>query len=140
MPTLVKSSLLILALSLGTSAFAQEPTPAPATQQSPAAAPVRQPNPNRQAKELSKKLGLTADQTAQIEPILADRDQRVQALNSNTSLDPKSMRKQRRAIMTDSEAKLNAILTPAQQQQWATLKAERKHGAEAPAPTAPVAF
>ncbi len=135
MQNLVKSSILILALGLGIAALAQEPAP----QQQPAAAPIRQPNPKHQAKELSKKLDLTADQTAQIEPVLADRDQRVQTLNSNTTLDLKSMRKQRRAIMTQSEAKLNAILTPAQQQQYAALKAERRHGAEASVPPAPAA-
>jgi len=128
MQNFVKTSLLILALGVTGGAFAQEPqTTAP-----PAAA--HQPNPNHQAKELSKKLGLSADQATQIEPILADRDQREQALMSNTALDPKSLHQQRRAIMADTDQKLNAILTPAQQQQYATLKAERHHG---PAPATP---
>ena len=135
MRNLIKSSLLILTLGVGTAAFAQAPEP----QSTPAAAPHHQPNPARQAKELSKKLGLTPDQTSQLTPILADRDQRMQALESNSSLDPKTMHQQRRAIMMDTDQKLNAILTPAQQQQYATLKAERRHrGPEAPAaPPAP---
>jgi hypothetical protein len=35
---------------------------------------------------MAKKLGLTADQQAKIEPILADRDQQVQSLRANTTL------------------------------------------------------
>jgi len=126
MRNFVKSTLLVVALGVAGAIFAQTPDQAPATQPPPAAVPQHQPNPNRQAKELSKRLGLTADQTAKLEPILADRDQKVAALTANTSLDPKSMRQQRRAIMLDTDQKLNAILTPDQQQQYAALKAKRK--------------
>jgi Spy/CpxP family protein refolding chaperone len=135
MRNLVPSSLLILALGLAAAAHAQDPQAPPQTP-APAAAPHHQPNPSHQARALSRKLGLTPDQTAQITPILADRDQRMQALESNTALDPKSMRQQRRAIMMDAEQKVNAVLTPAQQQQYATLKSERHHQGQ-PAPTPP---
>ena len=43
------------------------------------------------------------------------------------------MHKQRRAIMMDTEQKLNAVLTPAQQQQYATMKEQRRHGQAQPA-------
>ncbi len=132
MQHIVKSSLLFVALGLGAGTFAHAQQPQ--TIAPPAATPLHQPNPKHQAKELSKKLGLTAGQTAQIEPILADRDARIQTLAGNTSLDPKSMRQQRRAIVLDTEQKLNAVLTPAQQQQYAALKAERQHGKGTPAP------
>jgi len=141
MQNLVKSSLLILALGVGaaTTVRAQDPQTPPQNPAPAAATQRHQPNPAREAKALSKKLGLSADQTAQITPILAGRQQRMQALMSNTSLDPRSMHQQRRAIMTDSEQKLNAVLTPAQQQQFAAMRAERHHhGQEAPvAPPAP---
>jgi protein CpxP len=133
----VKSILLILALGVGSAAFAQAPDQSPQTP--PPAAHHRQPNPAHEAKALSKKLGLTADQTAQIEPILADRQQRMQALMSNTSLDPKSMHQQRRAIMTDSQQKLNAVLTPAQQQQFAALRASHRHAGQQPSSAPPAA-
>ena len=123
MRNLIKSSLLVLALGAGSAALAQTPDAQTST-------PPQQhaPNPQHQAKDLARRLGLSPDQTAQIEPILADRDQKVQALLSNTSLDRSAVRQQRRAIMTDTESKINAILTPAQQQQWATLRQERQHG------------
>jgi Spy/CpxP family protein refolding chaperone len=130
MHSFAKSSLLVLALGFGALSYAQEPQTAPAT---PPPA-THQANPAHELKHLSKELGLTPDQQSQIGPILADRQQRISALESNTALDPKSMHKQRHAIMLDSEQKINAVLTPAQQQQLATIKAERKHkGAAAPA-------
>ncbi len=52
----------------------------------------------------------------------------MQALTASNP-DPKTMRQQRRAIMMEEQAKIDAILTPAQQQQYATLRAERRqHG------------
>jgi Spy/CpxP family protein refolding chaperone len=129
MNPLIKSALITLTLCAATAAFGQT-TPDQAPPQAPPPMAHTQPNPAHQTKELAKKLGLTPDQTSQIEPILADRDQREQALMSNTTLDPKSLRQQRRAIMMDSEQKLNAILTPAQQQQFAALRQQRRnHGA-----------
>ncbi len=118
----IKSSLLLLALSFGGAALAhaQDPQTAPAAQ--------HQRNPEREAKMLSKRLGLSSDQTAQIEPILAAREQRVQTLMATPNLDHKTLHQQRRAIMEDTDGKLNAILTPAQQEQFAALKAKRRHG------------
>jgi Spy/CpxP family protein refolding chaperone len=130
MHTFVKSSLFALALGIGASAIAQTPSQTPEPQTT---APQHQPSPKRQAKELAKRLGLTADQTARIEPILADRDQRLQTLQTSTNLDQKTLRQQRRALMMDTDQKLNAVLTPAQQQQWAELKSERRHGKVEPA-------
>jgi Spy/CpxP family protein refolding chaperone len=133
----VKSSLLILALGVGSATFAQAPDQ---TQQTaPPAMHHHQPNPAREARMLAKKLGLTADQTAQITPILADRQQRMQALMSNTSLDPKSMHQQRRAIRMDTQQKLNAVLTPAQQQQLAALRAAHRHAGKQPTSAPPAA-
>src|SRR5579871_1637273 len=44
------------------------------------------PNPDRMAKHLGKKLGLSQDQVAQIKPVLEDRTQKMQALRADTSL------------------------------------------------------
>jgi Spy/CpxP family protein refolding chaperone len=125
MQNLVKSSLLVLALSMSSAAitYAQVPLVPPAP---PATAP-HQPNPEHEAKVLSKKLGLTPDQTAQIEPILADREQAIHTLTSTPVLAPTTVRKERREILAATDAKLNAVLSPAQQQEYAALKAERHH-------------
>ena len=83
------------------------------------------PNPQRETRMLTKRLGLSSDQAAQVEPILADRAQRMEALNS-TQGDPASVKEQRRAIMQDTKQKLDAVLTPAQQQEMAQM--HRGHG------------
>jgi Spy/CpxP family protein refolding chaperone len=127
----LKATLLTLALGLSGAGFAQASAQTSTQPAAPVAAPQHQPNPQHQAKELAKKLALTPDQTAQLEPILADRDQKVATLAANTTLDPKAQRQQRRAIMVDTEQKLNAILSPDQQQQYAALKAKRKEHAQA---------
>ncbi len=129
----LKSALITLTLCAATAAFGQTAGPDQTAPQTPVS--HKQRNPAHQTKELAKKLGLTPDQTSQIEPILADRDQREQALMANTTLDPKSLRQQRRAIMMDSEQKLNAILTPAQQQQFAALRQQRHHHGAPPPPS-----
>ena len=133
--------LLALVLLTSGAAFAQSPS-APDSAQTPAMHQHHPRDPARQARHLSKKLGLSSDQSAQLQPILADRDQKMQALATNTSLDPKSMHQQRRAIAQDADQKLSAILTPAQQQQYAAMKAAHHHGhkgADATQQTAPSA-
>ena len=92
-------------------------------------------NPQRETKMLTRRLGLSSDQAAQVEPILADRAQRMDALNSTQS-DPASMKQQRRTIMQDTKQKLDAVLTPAQQQEMAQMHhGHGRHGEGQP--TAP---
>jgi hypothetical protein len=78
---------LVLALS-GSLAFAQQPQTAPAATdaQAPMAAPHHAPNPQHEVKHLAKALNLTPDQVAKLEPILADRDQKLEAIRSNGQL------------------------------------------------------
>ena len=143
----MKTALLALTLLVAGAASAQAPAePAqnqvPQSQSQPQAWHAHKHHDAvHQAKHLSKELGLNADQQAQLTPILADRDQKMQALAANTSLDPKSMHQQRKAIAQDTDQKLSAILTPDQQQQYAAMKAAHHHGHgrhDAPA-TAPAA-
>ena len=135
----MKSALFALALLVATTAVAQAPAdPAPAQAQAMHA--HKHADAEHQAKHLTKKLGLSPDQAAQLQPILADRDQKMQALSANSSLDPKSMHQQRRAIASDTDQKLSAILTPDQQQQYAAMKAAHHHGrGRHDSPTAPPA-
>ncbi len=133
MKNLAPASLLLLSLSLGGAALAQDQTATP----QPAPQVMRHaPNPDRQTKALSKRLNLTPDQAAQVEPILADRDQKMQTLMANTSLDPKSMHQQRRAIKADTDQRLSAVLTETQRARYAQLEASRRgHGAPPAPPT-----
>ena len=115
----ILSTALAVALS-GAAAFAQQTLPA-APQDTPGAAMHHghhhHPNPQKQAEMISKKLNLSADQTAKLEPILADRDQKFQALMQNSSLTPEQRHEQMKAIHQSTEQQLSTVLTPDQLQQ-----------------------
>ena len=131
----ILSASLALALS-GTLVFAQQPDataiPTPAKTHHARSS-------QREATRLSKKLNLSSDQTAKLEPIFADRDQKIAALKSDTTITPMIAHKQMHAIRQQTWQQLAAILTPDQMQQ---LKS-RHHGHDAPtqtqAPTNPQA-
>lgn len=130
MNRLLLSTSLALALSNGlVFAQQQDTAPPPTTQRH---APTH--NPQREAAKLSKRLNLTSDQTAKLEPILADRDQKIAALKSGTTITPMIAKKQMQAIHQQTRQQLATILTPDQLQQ---MKARHNHGA--PAQTSPQA-
>ena len=141
----MKRTILPAALALvlaGSVAFAQQTqtTPAPDAQQ-PAATPHhhRHPSPERETARLTKKLNLTTDQAAKIEPILADRDQKMKDLWSNTALAPQDKHQQMRAIHENTQQQLDAVLTPDQVQQLKAMHhGHRGNGQEQP-PTPPPA-
>ena len=49
------------------------------------------PDPHKMALRMGRELNLSADQTAKLEPILAERQQKVQALRADTTLTPEQM-------------------------------------------------
>lgn len=123
MKRLLLSTALTLALT-GATAFAQQPT---TPQDVPAANASmhhrhHHPNPQRQAAMMSRHLNLTADQTAKLTPILAERDQKFHALMQDQSLTPAQRHEQFRAIHQSTQQQLASVLTPDQLQQ---LKASR---------------
>jgi Spy/CpxP family protein refolding chaperone len=126
----ILSTSLALALS-GVLAFAQQPDTAAA----PTIVKTRHHarNPQCEAAHLSKKLNLSSDQTAKLEPILADRDQKIAALKSDPTITQMIALKQMHAIHQQTRQQLATILTPDQIQQ---LKS-RHHGHAAPAQTQP---
>jgi protein CpxP len=126
----ILSTSLALALS-GTLAFAQQPDAAAAP--TPAKTHQHPRNPQREAANLSKRLNLSADQTAKLEPILANRDQKIAALKSDPTITSIIAQKQMQAIRQQTRQQFAAILTPDQMQQ---LKS-RHHGHDAPAQTPP---
>ena len=94
-------------------------------------------NPHREAMKMSQRLNLSADQTAKLEPILANRDQKLATLRSNTALSPQDMKSQMRSIHKETRQQLNAVLTPEQLQQLKTMR--RSHGAPPQTPNPAVA-
>jgi periplasmic protein CpxP/Spy len=98
--------------------------------------PARAADPHRQAARLSKELSLTADQAAKVEPILADRDQKIAALRANTTMAPADAKQQMRSIQQGAQQQLSNILTPQQFEQLKTIERSRagKGHAQSPAP------
>lgn len=124
----ILSTSLALALS-GSLVFAQQQDTTPIATKRHA----HTHNPQREAEKLSKKLNLSSDQTAKLEPIFADRDQKIAALNNDSTISPLVMKQQRKAIHQQTRQQLTAVLTPDQLQQ---LKSHH-HGNGAPAQTTP---
>lgn len=126
-PVLALGTILLTGVT-GNVLFAQDqrqPTSA-APQTAAPAQSGHTPNPQRQAKGMAKKLGLTPDQESKLEPILADRDQQLQSARADTTLAPKEKHAKLLGINQDSDAKIESILTDAQKQQYEQMKQERK--------------
>ncbi len=90
---------------------------------------------------LTTQLGLSADQQGQIKPILAAAHTQIQSIRGNTSLTPGQKYDQIKTTMDAARGQINGILTPAQQQQLASLKGKfgRHHGAGASPSPSPAA-
>ncbi len=119
-------SVLAVGLS-GNALLAQDQSASPpVSAQSPAPRPAHVPNPRHQAKKMAKELNLTPDQVSKIEPILADRDQQVQGLRSDTTLAPSDKKAKMHGIRQDSDSRIEAILTDTQKQQYEQIKQAHK--------------
>ena len=133
MKRLLLSTSLALALSGGL-AFAQQQDAAP----TPTAKHHHAHNPQREAAKLSKKLNLSSDQTAKLEPILADRDNKIAALKNDTTISAVAMKQQMKAIHQQTREQLAAILTPDQMAQLRSMHHGHGHGEQQqPAPATP---
>lgn len=75
---------------------------------------------------MARALALTPDQVSKIEPILADRDQQVQSLRSDTTLAPNNRKAKMHGIRQDSDTRIEAILNDTQKQQYEQVKQSRK--------------
>ena len=81
---------------------------------------------------LTKRLSLTAEQAAQIEPILAARQEQMKALRPTADAKPdfKAQHEQMKTIMTETDAKVEAVLTPDQKQKFIAM--HEHHGPGGP--------
>jgi Spy/CpxP family protein refolding chaperone len=131
MKPILLSTALTLALT-GTAAFAQQAQPTLPENSTPSAnAPYRHhdhhaPDPQHQAEMISKKLNLSADQTAKLTPIFADRQQKFQALMQDQSLTQEQRHAQMKAIHQTTEQQLATVLTPDQLQQLKAMHHNRE--------------
>jgi hypothetical protein len=65
-------------------------------------------------------------------PILANRNQQAMALRADTTLSPQDRHAKMMSLRQDSDAKIKAVLTDAQKQQYDELQ-QQNHGRVHPA-------
>jgi periplasmic protein CpxP/Spy len=80
---------------------------------------------------LARKLSLTDDQKTKILPIIAARQQKMQEARSDSSSRPGQRMRQVKSIMDDSDAKINALLTPDQQQTYLQIEQQMRDNSRA---------
>ena len=82
----------------------------------------------RQTQGLTKQLGLSADQSAKVQPILLARDQEMLALRGQMQVggDRRQLRDQLMAGRAKYDDQLKAVLTPEQFTQMQTIEASRR--------------
>lgn len=108
----MKKLVLIIALSLGVTVFAQAQT--------------AKKNPGKMPKALAAKLNLTADQEPKVVAIWQKRAARIDSLNSDSTITKKAAHPKRAEINATADAQLNMILTPEQQKIYADFKEQQK--------------
>jgi hypothetical protein len=91
-----------------------------------------QADPARAARHLGKQLGLTPDQVNQIRPIIADRQQQIQSIRSDSTLMPRDRRMKVRSVMQDSRTRIEALLTDSQKQQFEQMQQNHSGHREQP--------
>lgn len=123
---------------VGIAPQAQQNSQAPAQDQQQAQQPDQQGrqqhqvDPARAARRLGKQLGLTQDQVSQIQPIIADRQQQIESVRSDSTLMPRDRRMKMRSVMQDSQNKIEALLTDQEKQQYEQILANRRQHHEKP--------
>jgi periplasmic protein CpxP/Spy len=118
-----------LALSLaGSAAFAQMPAQNDPAQQNTIQSQAKARNPHKAAMRISRQLNLSPDQTAKIEPILADRQQKVADLRSNTTLTDQQRKKQMHVISASARLQMANVLTPDQMKQLKSIRKKQMQG------------
>ncbi len=75
---------------------------------------------------LAKRLSLTEEQKSKILPIIIERRQKIQEVQTSSTLFLRQKMGQVRGINEDSDRRINALLTADQQKAYAALEQERK--------------
>ncbi len=92
---------------------------------------------------MAQALNLTEEQKSQIQPILQQQRQKLEALRNDNSLSQQQKREQFQQIREQTRSQINAILTPDQQQKMQQMEQQmrqrrgRRGGPGGPAGAAP---
>jgi periplasmic protein CpxP/Spy len=119
-------ALAVSAVTLAPAAFAQDSTPAGSSSTQSSAPQHAAPDPQKQAARLTKRLGLSDDQSSKITTILQNQQQQLTAARGDSSLSKQDLRAKLRSIRQDTDTQINAVLTPAQQTQYSSMKQQMK--------------
>lgn len=112
-------SALVL-VSAASFVAAQNPTPSAGD--STTTGGRERPSPEQVMQVLGNKLQLSDAQKASITPIIADRQQQLKDLQTDTSMRRHKKARKMKSILEESDKKINALLTPAQQKEYAEVK------------------
>lgn len=86
--------------------------------------------PNLQA--LAEELGLSAEQKAQLEPIMKAQAEKRRALRDDQSLTREQRMEKMRAIMEEGNKAISAVLTPEQMAKYKEMQAKMRGGPGGP--------
>ena len=86
--------------------------------------------PDEQVARMTKRYNLSADQQAQIKPILANQQQQMQALRQDSSLSREDKMAKMKSIHEDSSSKIQALLNDSQKQKFAQDQQRRQQQME----------
>jgi protein CpxP len=85
-------------------------------------AATRFPAPEQVVQYLGEKLSLSADQKTNMAPIIAERQAKMKAALAQNNAGTLQRRREMMGIVRDSDGKINALLTPDQQQKYAEVE------------------
>lgn len=121
-------------------AMAQDNPPPPPGQDQPQGEPGRGPgrmDPDRQLQHLTRELGLSSDQQAQIKPLLVDRQQKMEALMQDQTVSREDRHARMQSIRQESQSKIEAVLTDTQKQKFEAMQERMRRGGENGPPPPP---
>jgi len=83
-------------------------------------------SPEQQLDRMTKTLQLSSDQQSQIKPILASRQQQMEAIHQDQSLSQQDKMAKMKSLRDDSNAKIEAVLNDTQKQQFEAMQAKQQ--------------
>lgn len=119
-------ALVVSVVALTPAAFAQDNGSAGSSNSESASPQHSAPDPQKQAARLTRRLGLSADQSAKIATLLQNQQQQLTAARGDSSLSRRDLHAKMRSIRQDTDTQINAVLTPTQQTQYANMKQQMK--------------
>ena len=124
--TVALTGLLTLGLA-GGAAFAQESTTTPAQTNDNMQGMHQQGmhhrgmNADQQLKKMTKKLNLSADQQAQIKPMLESQNQQMEQLRMDKTMSRQDRRQKMMSIRQDTSEKIKGVLNDTQKQKYESM-------------------